>query len=363
MDGIADEATFTYTPVTSNVNQDLILGAKAGGSYLFNGELDNVMLFDRALSQEEIEGLYSEGIGNRAPTANAGNNQTVTDTDEGGSEQVTLDGSGSYDSDGTIISWVWSDNLGDTIPDGVNVTADLAVGTHTITLTVTDSDGATDTDTVVITVETPTAEPPISGLVGYWKLDDNTNTTTVADNSGNGNDGTAKRNTSELSTTGVIDGALTFNGSGDYIDCGNDSNLDITGDFTIAFWIKTLATADQFIMYKSYGHPSIGYSVQIYGGAIRFRDRMAWLQGTQPVNNGDWHHVSVRVSGSVFSFYVDGIADEATFTYTPITSNVNQDLILGAKAGGSYLFNGELDNVMLFDRALSQEEIEGLYSE
>ena len=97
-----------------------------------------------------------------SPIADAGSNQTTTDTDDSGSEEVTLDGSGSSDSDGTIVSWVWTDDLGNTIPDGVNPTATLSIGTHTITLTITDDDGLTDTDTVAITVHPRPNQSPIA---------------------------------------------------------------------------------------------------------------------------------------------------------------------------------------------------------
>ena len=85
------------------------------------------------------------------PTANAGPDQTLTDSDSSGSELVTLDGSGSSDPDGTITDYVWTEG-GNQIATGVNPQVDLSVGVHTITLTVTDDDGATDTDEVVITV-------------------------------------------------------------------------------------------------------------------------------------------------------------------------------------------------------------------
>ncbi len=86
------------------------------------------------------------------PVAFAGVNQEAPDFDDDGSEQVTLDGSGSSDGDGAIISWKWEDDLGDTIPDGEITTATLSVGVHTITLTVTDDEGLTDTDTVTVAV-------------------------------------------------------------------------------------------------------------------------------------------------------------------------------------------------------------------
>ncbi|MFW6154715.1 MAG: PKD domain-containing protein [Planctomycetota bacterium] len=90
-------------------------------------------------------------VGNQPPVADAGTDQTVTDSDDDGSEDVTLDGSSSYDSDGTISSYVW-DEGGTQIATGATPTVSFAVGTHTVNLTVTDDDSATDSDSVVITV-------------------------------------------------------------------------------------------------------------------------------------------------------------------------------------------------------------------
>jgi len=88
---------------------------------------------------------------NQAPTANAGNDRTVTDSDHSGSESVTLSGSGA-DADGTIAAYEWKEGenvLGNT----ANISRDFAVGVHTITLTVTDNGGAMGSDNVVVTVE------------------------------------------------------------------------------------------------------------------------------------------------------------------------------------------------------------------
>ena len=98
-------------------------------------------------------------IGNLAPVANAGPDQTVHDTDENGSEIVTLDGSASSDSDGTITSYVWTKS-GTQIATGVSPSVTLSVGTHIVTLTVTDNDGATDTDNVTITVSSGCLQCP-----------------------------------------------------------------------------------------------------------------------------------------------------------------------------------------------------------
>jgi len=99
-------------------------------------------------------GAYEYGASsppNKPPIANAGPNQTVTDKDKDGSEQVTLDGSASSDPDGTIVSFLWTEDDRQ-IATVVKPTVTLSAGTHTITLTVTDNGGLIDTDTVTIKV-------------------------------------------------------------------------------------------------------------------------------------------------------------------------------------------------------------------
>jgi hypothetical protein len=93
-------------------------------------------------------------VTNQAPTADAGDDQTVVDTNLSGDQAVTLDGTGSTDSDGTITSYVWTEGA-TPLATGVMPTVTLALGTHTITLTVTDDDGATASDTVTVAVNEP----------------------------------------------------------------------------------------------------------------------------------------------------------------------------------------------------------------
>ena len=89
---------------------------------------------------------------NQAPTADAGADQTVTVGDN-----VSLDGSSSSDSDGTIASYEWKEGATVLSTNATFSKANFTQGTHTLTLTVTDDDGATATDTVVITVNAETA--------------------------------------------------------------------------------------------------------------------------------------------------------------------------------------------------------------
>src|SRR4030095_12306584 len=101
------------------------------------------------------------GATNQPPVAHAGPDQTLTDSGGDGVELVTLDGSASTDSDGTIGSHGCRE--GSTI--GGLIAAPqvwLPVGTHTLTLQVTDDDGAIGTDSVVVIVTPPPNLPPVA---------------------------------------------------------------------------------------------------------------------------------------------------------------------------------------------------------
>jgi extracellular elastinolytic metalloproteinase len=102
---------------------------------------------------------------NNPPTANAGADQTVADSDSQPGEQFTLDGSSSSDGDGTIVSYQWSWGAGGNA-SGVTPSVTLPDGITVVTLTVTDNDGATDTDTVTITVEAPVPNNPPTANAG-----------------------------------------------------------------------------------------------------------------------------------------------------------------------------------------------------
>ena len=166
-DGVAGDRIFSVDLEGSTVLSEYDIIAEAGAPLTAITETFNTTVTDGEidltfyLGTNGVDNAKVSAIcvtpANEPPTADAGADQTVTDADESGAEDVTLDGSGSSDSDGEIVSYEWSWSLGGTT--GVNPTVTLPVGTHIITLTVTDDDGAVDTDTVTITVnEPPTAD-------------------------------------------------------------------------------------------------------------------------------------------------------------------------------------------------------------
>jgi hypothetical protein len=164
--------TYNYAADFRSVDAPITIGSIAGTLY-FDGLIDEVALYDRALDGPEIITHRDAGLGGNSvtslrpePLAAAGADQTVVEN-----TPVTLDGSGSSDAGGAIVSFLW-EQVGTppvTLTNAATQTAtftapsvDAAGAVLTFQLTVTDNDGLTHTDTVDVTVEdsTTTTPPP-----------------------------------------------------------------------------------------------------------------------------------------------------------------------------------------------------------
>ena len=134
---------------------DLFIGSRRSDGYeAFDGDIDEVRIYDRALSDVEILALNGQSTEPLPPVADAGPDRTFIDANGSGDEPVTLDGSGSGDPDGTIVNYRWTKGA-TVLADGSssNAVAILAVGLHTIDLEVTDNDGLTTSDSTIVSVE------------------------------------------------------------------------------------------------------------------------------------------------------------------------------------------------------------------
>lgn len=127
----------------------------------FNAEAPNGVsgrvVIRNGLGGEDTSPLACADATVLAPTANAGADQRIADSDQQPGEIVTLDGSASSDPDSTITSYQWLDASNQQLATGATASVRLADGTHTITLLVTDSQGTSDVDTVQIMVTAPSA--------------------------------------------------------------------------------------------------------------------------------------------------------------------------------------------------------------
>jgi hypothetical protein len=198
-------------------------------------------------------------------------------------------------------------------------------------------------------------------LVGYWKFDE-TSGTTAYDISEHGNNGTV--NGATWDTGGQVAGAMSFDGTDDYINIPDNDNFNPgASDFTTAFWINTTQGGiDNSIITKATSDPF---------WLVGLRGSKAWFElktGTTSlgssnsvINDGKWHHVVVVADRSAnATFYIDGKAD-GSFDISASNGSLGNGSPLRIGDGWVNDFNGKLDEVSIHSRALSASEIRSSY--
>ncbi|MFB0554050.1 MAG: LamG domain-containing protein, partial [Phycisphaerae bacterium] len=197
-------------------------------------------------------------------------------------------------------------------------------------------------------------------LVGYWKFDEGSGTIAY-DSSGNGLDGTL--NGDPQWVAGQLGGALDFDGNGDFVEVPHSPLLSITDEITIAAWtyMRANASGEMAIVSKGgWAANDLPYELtETPGGVIfwQFYDdggRDTCAPDSPPVD--EWHHIAGTYDGTIFKCYIDGeLADEWAYagTMPENTASVN----IGQRTRGGCLFNGIIDEVAIYNRALSEDEI------
>jgi len=212
-------------------------------------------------------------------------------------------------------------------------------------------------------------------LVGHWPLDEGSGTT-VADVSGNGNDGTIFNSPTWIAGPNG-GGALEFHGlgasggGGDYIDCGNDASLDITGPTSMALWIRPDADdpegkgTETAPMAKAMSGMSPSWSYQVrygWGGpepymAFTFNTSpRAWAFVGKKLERNEWCHIACTYDGTTLTTFLNGEATDST-PMGPITSSPTPVLIGTDGWGCDWI--GAIDDVRIYNHALSEAEILG----
>ncbi|MBN2180612.1 MAG: LamG domain-containing protein, partial [Sedimentisphaerales bacterium] len=197
-------------------------------------------------------------------------------------------------------------------------------------------------------------------MVAWWKLDEGTGQI-VLDETAYWNDGTL--NGGPLWTDGRIGSALDFDGTDDYIDCGNPESLNITEAITVALWVNTDTVAGG--AHRSYlikGDTSYALK-QNSGGRIEF---FVYIGGWQAVTfpgstsfNNVWHHLAGTYDGSQIKLYVDGELRD-TKNYTGAIGTNGSIVSIGSDSGTRRFCDARIDDTRIYNRALSIVEIKKL---
>jgi hypothetical protein len=211
---------------------------------------------------------------------------------------------------------------------------------------------------------TSVADADDPSLVGWWKLDE-TSGLTVADSSLFGNDGIL---TGGEWTNGVIGGALKFEGTDSYVSVPSSSSLQLTNALTIAGWIKAnswdAANDVDPIARKGEGNPN-NYQLAVVDGRATFyldggeADDDGFV-GNTPLNTDQWYHIAATWDGAAVRIYVDGVVDnDPSDSRGDAIGTDTRPFYLGGRSGTD-LLEGTLDDIRLYNRALSEAEIKSL---
>jgi hypothetical protein len=387
-------------------------------NYFFNGSIDEFQLYNRELTTSEIQALYTTGqttyswsngattpsitvspattttytctvtdpsgtsctatqtiTVNPLPNVNAGVDQSVC---SGSTATLTATGAASY---------AWTNN----VQNGVAFTP---IATNTYTVTGTDANGCTATDAVTLTVvPTPTITatntnvcagqsttltasttssgsgsncPTLSGsltsgLVGYWPFCGNAN-----DGSGNGNNGTVNGATLTTDRFGNASSAYNFDGVSSYIDVAHSSTLNLSNAYSVEFWVNNFNNTGGWYstVSKDNWFANQGFINYIAATVFSSVNCAASNHATTSLPINSWIHIAVTFENNTLKVYKNGLlvaTENQTFT------NATTSLRFGARhqndgTGITNYFNGLLDDIAIWNRALTASEIQALYT-
>jgi hypothetical protein len=233
---------------------------------------------------------------------------------------------------------------------------------HEVTAVARDAAGnRTTSASVSVTVSNAAPPPPPDGPVAAYAFDEGTGLTT-ADATGKGHIGTLGGGVA-WTPTGHSGGALSFDGVDDVVAVADAVDLDLASGMTLEAWVKPTALGSTWrtvvikeqasdLVYALYAHTDAALpSGHVFVGADTF------VRGTTSLLLGEWTHLAVTYDGAALTLYVNGVqaATQAVSGAMPASAG---DLKIGGTAIWPEWFEGAIDDVRVYDRALTAADIQ-----
>ncbi|MEY4805337.1 MAG: hypothetical protein RL331_1863 [Bacteroidota bacterium] len=207
---------------------------------------------------------------------------------------------------------------------------------------------------------------PSTGLVGWWPFNGNAN-----DESGNGNNGTVSGAILSVDRNGDINKAYSFNNG--VITVSNSFFNNGWQDYTLSVWANSIDVSQYAQnIYNTYPHDGEGFGLNHPNAPGKFSfwknsninvhawdifSANPWNQ--TPIQSNQWYNLVIRKEGLTYKFFVNGVLDKVSVaTITPLSQTCG--LNFGSAAGGEF-FKGSIDDIGIWNRALTEAEILALY--
>jgi hypothetical protein len=357
----------SFTPSTAT---DLYLGYRPStspfGPLTFQGLIDEVAIYSRALSSNEIQAVYQAGHAGKCITPQPPQiilqptNQTVPAGDWTTLSSMAL---------GTSpLSYFWYFN-GTNLPSATNASLALTNiqvsqgGTYFVQ--VTNAYGNVTSSVAVLTVKSiPNCTIPPAGLISWWPADGD------ASDSVGSNSGTLFGNAAFV--PGFVRQAIALDGTNGYMQVPDAPSLNPPFALSIEAWFYLVSfsgTGPRYLVCKDDDGSNREYLINLVPGPsgqpvcrahVGLPGGYTYITGTNAIQFGTWTHVAETYDGAVLRLYVNGSLD-SSLVATGGVKNTTQTLRLGRGTPG-YFFNGLIDEVSLYNRALSSAEIQNIYN-
>ncbi len=342
-------------------------GLTSGKQYLFQVTALNT-LWSESPCSEQVSGVAAKDPADPSlptvsiTTPTSGPTYTTSDS--------VLSLAGTVTGNAAVTQVTWENNRGATgVATGTTswTVSDIALEPGMSILTVMARDEVGNTGSTVLTV-TYTPPPLSEGLVAAYAFAEGSGTMT-ADSSGNGNTGILSGAT--WTTAGKYGTALAFDGVSSYVTAPNSPSLDLAGtNLTLAMWanITDSEASDYVILTKPWYPDSMTSPYHQYGIVFSqsrktvdfyFGDPSEILHGpfSMLVFLGVWTHIAFTYDGTTVRGYLDGVRQFSTADTESIQARGN-DLRLGVDGAYQQAYKGQLDEVRIYNRALSAAEIQ-----
>ncbi|MEJ6643987.1 MAG: LamG domain-containing protein [Akkermansiaceae bacterium] len=237
-----------------------------------------------------------------------------------------------------------------------------AAANWTLAIVGTQTPGDASNDVLRLTFTGGPLPPvPAKDLVGYWPFE--VDITPQPDLSGNRNDATPNSGATWVLDSERGSGVMEFDGNDSFLEALDSESLSLTGDFTIAVWIKPTDFAGfRGIVSKSEAHlasPFDIYLSQTNGRVNVWTGSPSGYANIDPnisVAASEWHHLAVTMTGGVVRTYYDGVLGSTGTNLAPLLDST-ASLRIGNRDDLTVDFLGRLDDVAIFNCALSPGQL------
>ncbi len=158
----------------------------------------------------------------------------------------------------------------------------------------------------------------------------------------------------------VYGGCYFFDGTNDYIDCGNGSSLGIADKITISAWVKPSVLGNRAILSKWGTGSQFLFSLYENKLTLESPDNVFYYSNSAPIVN-EWNFVNITLDGTNIKHYINGKFDRVQAQQHTLQFAQTSNFLIGSLVGASWWFNGLIDDIRVYSKALSSAQIKQQY--